>query len=342
MPSFPARLSAGAVRACRAPAVRRGALRVAAARGRALVLLYHRVTPAGASPADVVPVVSTARFRAQLEALAAAGDVVPLAALDEPADTRRRPRFALTFDDDEPAHVEHALPVLRALGLPATFFLMGRALHGLGPPWWVLLEREIARRGLRATADALGVAAGTPGELAAACEGTLLAERVARAFAPGEGASLLSAADVRALAAAGMEVGFHTLHHLVLTGLSAADARAALHDGRAALAAAAGAAVERVSYPHGCVDARVAALARDVGYQAAYRTGGRPVATPVGARADRWSLGRWEPGPLVPDTLVAHAAFRLTLPAGAPRRSSLPASGARAAGATRRATSPPR
>jgi peptidoglycan/xylan/chitin deacetylase (PgdA/CDA1 family) len=341
-------LGAAAARALRRPAPRRAALALAAARGRALVLLYHRVTPPGAAAGGVVPSVPAALLRAHLEALRSAGDVVPLAEL-EAGRPGRRVRFAVTFDDDEPSHARHALPVLRALGVPATFFLQGLALHGLGPPWWVRLERAIARRGLAAVAAALGVAAPTAAALAARCEGTPLADAVARAFPADDGHddgrddggrddAVLSAAGVRALAAAGMEVGFHTVAHPVLPLLADADAARALADGRDALAAAAGRAVERFAYPHGRVDRRVAGLARAAGYRAAYRSANRP----VGPGADRWALGRWEPGPLAPDALLAWAAWRLTLPVGGPPPATPPATGGRAATAPPRAAPRPR
>lgn len=332
MPLVTSALAAAGARALGRPAPRRLALRAAAARGRSLVLVYHRVTPGGARPGDVVPAVPAALFRRQLEALQRAGDVVPLAALLTPARRPGRPRFAVTFDDDEPAHVRHALPVLQALGVPATFFLMGRALHDLGPPWWVRLEAAVARHGLAAVARALGTPAGSAAELAARCEGTPLAAEVARTFPPpdGDGAQL-DAGDMRALAAAGMTVGFHTVEHPPLPLLDDADLARALDTGRLALARAAGAPVDLIAYPHGRADARVAAFARAAGYRAAWRTGGRPVSS----ASDPFLLGRWEPGPLPPDVLLAWAALRLNRPAGGPSRSSTPATGAPAGGGPR-------
>lgn len=353
MRSLTAVLRAAGSRALHAPVLRRAAFAAAASRGRALILVYHRVTPGGPTAGDVVPTVSAVRFRAQLEALAAVGDIVPLTALDERPAARGRVRFAITFDDDEPTHARHALPVLRELGVPATFFLQGRALHDLPPPWWILLEHAVARHGLGAVTASLGVAADTAPALAAACEGTPLAEQVVHRFAvPGPAGAqdprhaaprLLAAVEIRALAEAGMGIGFHTVEHPVLTRLASDAVRRALHDGRDALAAAAGVSVDRFAYPHGRVDRDVASLAREAGYHAAYRTGGRSVAPVLAAEAtrhadhdagddarlDAWMLGRWEPGPLAPDALLAHAAFRLTVPAGAPRRSSTPANAGR-------------
>src|SRR5262249_13333011 len=98
---------------------RPSAFKAAARRGRALVLIYHRI---GERPSHVVPVITPDVLAEQLDALASVADLVPLGALTEP---RRgdRLRVALTFDDDDPAHVEIALPILTRAGVPATFFL---------------------------------------------------------------------------------------------------------------------------------------------------------------------------------------------------------------------------
>jgi peptidoglycan/xylan/chitin deacetylase (PgdA/CDA1 family) len=83
--------------------------------------------------------------------------------------------------------------VLEAMRVPATFFLSGRALHGLGPYWWSLLERSIRSRGLEATRRLLGLWArettrrtastrksDMPADLAVALEGSPLVEQLSR------------------------------------------------------------------------------------------------------------------------------------------------------------------
>ncbi|MEJ7813469.1 MAG: polysaccharide deacetylase family protein, partial [Gemmatimonadaceae bacterium] len=210
--------------------------------------------------------------------------------------------------------VRHALPVLAALGARATFFLSGRALHGLGAYWWVALERMITERGLRGACQTLGVAGGSPTALADACVGTPVAERLG-ALAASVPAQAPAKSDPRVLRDAGMTVGFHTLHHPALTTLADAELDAALADGRHALAAAAGAPVDLLAYPHGLADRRVAQHARAAGYRAAFRMGARPVS----AGSDRFLLPRWDPGSLEPAALVAHLALRLNYPDAGPR-----------------------
>src|SRR5262245_28797218 len=130
------------------------ALRAAARlRRRALVLIYHRVGPPLPADCEVVPSVPVDVFKMHLHALRELVDLVPLDRIVSAGPetgslgSGSRPAVALTFDDDLPSHVQYALPVLRELGVPATFFLSGRALHGLGPYWFQSLEALFVARG---------------------------------------------------------------------------------------------------------------------------------------------------------------------------------------------------
>src|SRR4051812_15046369 len=119
------------------PTLNRAVREFAIVRGHRLVLVYHRVGADVRSGCEIIPSVPLDVFRVQLQTLGKIVDFVTLDELlrDEPprrgAGSRRRPVVALTFDDDLRSHVEHALPVLQELGVPATFFLSGRSLHGL-------------------------------------------------------------------------------------------------------------------------------------------------------------------------------------------------------------------
>ncbi len=93
------------------------------------VLMYHRVAPAG-EIGDSLPglVVSPDLFTAQLQALVAAGwrsiTAAQLAA-DLAAGITPPPRtFVITFDDGRSDGYTHAFPILRRLGLVATFFVI--------------------------------------------------------------------------------------------------------------------------------------------------------------------------------------------------------------------------
>jgi peptidoglycan/xylan/chitin deacetylase (PgdA/CDA1 family) len=263
-----------------------------------------------AGHADVSPSVERARLRLQLQALGDIGEIVELGRVLDPPLGQLRPRFAITFDDDYRHHVAHALPVLRDLGVPATFFLSGRVLHGLGHYWWELLEALVAADGIDAARRALGLAAGSSlGDLAVQCESDRGARERLAQIAPTPSEGTLDEHGIHALTQAGMTLGFHTVEHPLLPCLDADQLLQALTFGRAELAAAAGIPVTFLAYPHGKADARVAMAARSAGYSAAWT--GRP--RPIRRGEDRFLLGRWEPGPLDPDAFAVAVAGRLNL-----------------------------
>jgi peptidoglycan/xylan/chitin deacetylase (PgdA/CDA1 family) len=300
-------------------AAARAAFSLAAARRRALILVYHRVATEGesstSSPEAIVPVVTPTLLRQHLEALSTVGDFVPLAQIVAGrvnAVTRRSSRiqFGLTFDDDEPSHTAHVAPLLRGLGIPATFFLCGRALNGLGAPWWIRLEARIASQGLARTAAELGIAAQTPAELAARCEGTLLTDRIDAEMPPARDEAVLGREDISRLAAmSGMTIGFHTLRHPVLTKLDPAAVDQALIHGRASLETLCGRRITQFAYPHGKWSASVTSRVQAAGFQLGCRSGQRPVAP----TSDPFALGRWEPGAMTADAILSAAALRLNL-----------------------------
>jgi peptidoglycan/xylan/chitin deacetylase (PgdA/CDA1 family) len=272
------------------PGVGRAAVARAGSWGRGLTLIWHRVGPHGAAAHEVVRTVAVDAFEAQLEVLGQLGDIVPLAELAA-RPTGDRPRFALTFDDDDAGHTRWTLPVLRERGLPATFFLSGRWRDDAGPYWWELLEARVAVEGVDRVAADLGLPRGVdPPRLAAMLFGSEHARRW-RVEAQGGGAPM-TATEARQLAAAGMEIGFHTRHHDVLTLLDDAALDAALTQGRDEVASDVGARLERFAYPHGLADARVAAAAARVGYTGAWTTTKRLASRhePAMLRG-RWDLG---------------------------------------------------
>jgi peptidoglycan/xylan/chitin deacetylase (PgdA/CDA1 family) len=297
-------------RALRRPVAARAAARLGAWRGRGLALLWHRVGPTGPRPHEAVPTLAVDRFAAQLDLLVTLGDVVPLAELERPGRSGR-PRFALTFDDDDAGHVRHTLPLLRARGLPATFFLSGRWLTGDGPYWWEVLEARIRVEGAPEVASSYGLPADADApRIAAALTGTPAAAALAELGAA-ESPPPMGRADARQLVDAGMEVGFHTRHHPSLPSLHGAGLREALTAGRDELSEDLGVAVERFAYPHGHVDDAVAVASAAAGYRTSWTTDKRAVVR----GHDPHRLGRWDLGHLSTD------AFRTSLLRGLARPS---------------------
>lgn len=109
--------------------------------GPALVVLtYHRIAePGGDDYYDPVISATPAAFRAQVEWLSQHARVVTL---DETIDwigqgTQHREHAVLiTFDDGYRDNFTIAAPILRELGLPATFFLPTSFVDSPRLPWW--------------------------------------------------------------------------------------------------------------------------------------------------------------------------------------------------------------
>ena len=130
-----------------------------AGRGAA-VLCYHDVDPDPTNSTDYV--VSPARLRAQLEAIASWGlrfvgleEVIDGVERDTPLDGL----VAVTFDDALVGVLDHALDVLLDLRVPATVFVV-TDVRGVDPPFWPGAQRTMNAEELRAL-SAAGVRLGS-------------------------------------------------------------------------------------------------------------------------------------------------------------------------------------
>lgn len=254
-----------------------------------LVLCYHRIAERGGDPSrEVSAALALAEFERHLRHLRRRYRVVAASELMTAVTERRRGArlpVAITFDDDLPSHVIHAAPALRRAGLPATFFLSGAGLNGPFSFWWQLLQRAWDRDLVNARMlEGWGVEAGAVSVrgIAATIQAMRPAERHAAATslraALGEdgGGDSLDRDAVAALATEGFEIGFHTLEHHDMTGLTAEELEAAIQTGRTELEEVVG-ATSMISYPHGRADARIAAAASAAGFRFGFVANGMAV-----------------------------------------------------------------
>ncbi|GAO04315.1 polysaccharide deacetylase family protein [Anaeromyxobacter sp. PSR-1] len=267
---------------------------------RVLILSYHRVTPDfGAESRQTLAslLVSTETLRRQLEHVGRRNEIVSLAdarrILAEPAGGRRADVVAVTIDDGYADVAQHALPVLRALRAPATVFVptgyVGTArrlphdrLHaalaalarrripferaGLPPPLQALLS-ACAEGGPAATLDRL--IARLPHErLVALAAGLERRLGTAEQDLPAS-TRLMTWDEVRALDAAGVDVGGHTVNHAVLANLPLVEARRELAGCRDQLRERIGRAPRHFAYPNGYYTPAVQRAVAEAGFEAA-------------------------------------------------------------------------
>jgi peptidoglycan/xylan/chitin deacetylase (PgdA/CDA1 family) len=274
-----------------------------------LALAYHQVAERPGDPArELVPTHSIAQLEAQLRHLRANYRLVRASELLAAAIARRRgQRFpiAVTFDDDLRSHLQLAMPVLRRLGIPASFFLCGASLDGPHRFWWERMQLAFDRGQSSAviaivsaqSEESLNWAVAGIHELAGAVERLpphrqeAVEAALSALVGPDPEDAGLRAEEVEALAREGFEIGFHTLRHYQLPCLDDAALRRALSEGRDRLSELSGGEIGIIAYPHGKAGGRVAEAARKAGFTLGFTNSW----TPVRPDADPLLLGRIEP-----------------------------------------------
>ena len=269
-----------------------------ASRPGLLVLTYHRVVESTGPFYSQVASATPAGLRDELTALVRARRVVTLdeaVALAENGFDTSEALALVTFDDGYRDNIDAALPVLSALGVPATFFLATDFLDGVLLPWW----DHVAYVVNTSRTPILKIAGPSPLEInladvprAEAVTRLILAylahpEADERALRPALEASAEVAVDeprlsrslfmtwddARALVAAGMSVGSHSISHRALGRLSDDDQRIELAGSKRRIEAELGRPVVAIAYPYGwpgTFSAATARIAREVGYRAAF------------------------------------------------------------------------
>lgn len=268
-------------------------------------LVYHRISPTDHDSCEILTTHHRDVFEAQLRHLRSHYEVVPASELMDAVARRRRGGHipvAITFDDDLHSHGELAVPILRGLDLPATFFLCGRSLDEPFRFWWEHLEAA-ADRGMASAevASAPGWPSGgaAPRTLWDAAQTIQALDRSRREqvgewlrerAGPDPESAGMRAAEVQTLVEAGMEVGFHTRDHPFLPNLEGTQLASAFSDGRARLEDLTGSELATFAYPHGGWNERTVAAAREAGLRFAFTLDREPV-TPA---SDPLRLGRME------------------------------------------------
>lgn len=235
---------------------------------RLSILIYHRVLSVRDPlfPGEV----DAAAFEQQMRLVRSSFNVISLA---EAVRAMRKgtlpPRAAcVTFDDGYADNAEVALPILRKLGIQASFFVATGFLNG-GRMWNdTVIEIVRGAAGPLLDLEPVGFGrfdiAGIPQRQQAIStligklkylplqERQVQIDAICDHLRPTLPDNLMMSSDqVRELHSAGMEIGGHTVNHPILARLDTATARREIAEGKDAIEGIIGAPVRLFAYPNG-------------------------------------------------------------------------------------------
>jgi peptidoglycan/xylan/chitin deacetylase (PgdA/CDA1 family) len=262
-------------------------------RSRLSVLIFHRVRPRVDPLFPNEP--DAGRFEAQLRWVKEWFHVMPLAEAVAGLRSGTLPArpLSITFDDGYADNATLALPILRKLGLTATFFIATGYLNG-GRMWNdTVIEAVRAAPGPRLDLSRLGLgehSIETVEDRRAALAAVIRqlkhlpqAERQRKADSVAETVGvplpdtlMLTDRQVLELRRGGMAIGAHTVSHPILATLPDDEARREIAESKRALERLLGEPVSLFAYPNGVPEqdykAVHVAMAKELGFEAAVST----------------------------------------------------------------------
>jgi peptidoglycan/xylan/chitin deacetylase (PgdA/CDA1 family) len=332
---------------------------IAVRRPALVVLTYHRIAvPGNASNPYYDPVISATpdAFETHIRFLSTQFHILSLEALLEITAAKAmsakvspdagKPIALVTFDDGYRDNCETALPILRKLGVPATFFIPTGFLNAARLPWWdhvacVLKRTRVPRLTLERWPGDVDPIVINLEPTSLGQQRTVAITTVVRSFLDGAikdepwflaqlgeqaevpidsrslGCKLFMGLDqVRQLANAGMAVGSHGQSHRALASLDDAAQRHELTESKRFLENSLGRDIKALAYPFGwggTFTARTVQLAIEAGYYLAFSSlegvnrPGTAAFQPFTLR--RLNVGTGDSPSLLRARAVFHAAF---------------------------------
>jgi peptidoglycan/xylan/chitin deacetylase (PgdA/CDA1 family) len=247
----------------------------AGARGRLVVFCYHQVLERCDPLRPGEP--DEAQFRDDVRLIDSVFNVLPfteavrkLKCGDLPARSA-----CITFDDGYANNFDLAAPILKSVGVPATFFIAGGAVD-TGIMWNDLVIESVAHSGSKEQAENL---AATLRELKyrPMTERWDAAVDMYRSTVDSELPRLMMTRDmVAGLSRQGFEIGGHTINHPILKELPDDEARREIEDCATWIRDVTGDAPTSFAYPNGVPGQDYtnghAAMVREAGFEAAAST----------------------------------------------------------------------
>lgn len=262
------------------------------------ILVYHRVLDVpdeSAFPFDVELVsASTHQFRRQMEYLRRHFQPTTFESVLRARDAGEMPprgSAIVTFDDGFSDNYEHAFPILRDLGMPATVFLSTGYIDQQELPWYERLAYAVMTTPPEALRSA-GLELDGPSDPASRRaliertlrrlkqvpngERTAMLDRIFRVLPDGDGwrkdgrSAPLTWEQVREMSACGIEFGSHTVNHPVLSKVPTDELDYELAGSKRRIEQEIGKPIEVIAYPVGgeeAFDGRVRQAVSRAGYK---------------------------------------------------------------------------
>jgi len=281
-------------------------------RNKAVILMYHRVTPPDVGVPDYSPTgmsVTPREFDMQMRFLRNNYDVVSLSKVvaaargEQPFDANM---CAITFDDGWADVYEYAFPILRQHGLPATVYLttgfvdeaawfweerakyllalFQQAAHSgaLAPGKRAELRDRLSRFGLeevvtlrRRNLPAYLLDKGRwMRDLEATRRDELVAELevLSRELVPDAPRGFLSWSEIREMADSGIQFENHTACHVALSGVGPDTITSEVQSATKRIKDEIGHTTQQFAYPYGKFDERVRGAIKNLGFASATTT----------------------------------------------------------------------
>lgn len=256
---------------------------------------YHRVGDASATDFDPnVFSCDGARFRAQVELIRSRFRVITIDETLKVLATGKptEPLALITFDDGYRDNFTTAFPILRELGVPATFFLPTDFIGTNKLQWWdeiawlvrhtTLNEIKVSftPHPIRVRRDEIGMTIRrvlTAFKRAASSGEQKLDELRSTLGTPAPKTNVeqlfMSWDEAREMRAGGMDIGSHSHSHRILAHLSLQEQESELRNSKAILERELGETVPSIAYPVGAHDSftrDTERLTKDAGYQVGF------------------------------------------------------------------------
>ncbi|MGE0350255.1 polysaccharide deacetylase family protein [Hydrogenophaga sp.] len=265
------------------------------ARNKLTIATFHRVLPASILAQYPLPgiAVTPEELKRFLEVFLehySVGTLRDSARLHQSGQRLDKPPLAITFDDGQLDNYRFALPVLDAMNVRASFFVVTDAVDGNEVLWHDKIAYAVQRlqqrdaRELRAWLSELGVPGSAPDPVNAAIVAAKLldpadrgahVDRLEKLVGSGirpDWDGMMTWEQIREMRSGGHEIGSHSTSHPILPLVSDEALRHEIDHSRSVLEAQIDHEVRSFCYPNGDYDERVSARVRQAGYEYAVTT----------------------------------------------------------------------